>query len=365
MTIGLLLPQSSLYTTLPFDIVEGLRAGLAEVGMTDARLAMESIEHGTNPNDVLAKAQKLLLQEGADVVIGMMSRRVADALAPTFEAANRLLLVLDVVGEFFAGQMPSPNVYFHSLQSCVGTWLAGREAAQLGRVIQASSYYEAGYLLGYATSQGVAAAGGEMGGWAVTPLKTAEFTLAQLQAHLEHRTGEAILACYAADMAALFFQQYADVPNPDNVPMWGGPLLLDEQTLARTPHVPAGLRGYVTWSETLGNVPNHRFQEALRQRGRHPNLFSLLAYEAATYLNTPLHQLNILSFDSPRGTITMNATTHYSTGPMYPATVVTAEDGTARLSVGTPVSTTEAIDHLLAQGQLPTYANWFNTYLCI
>jgi branched-chain amino acid transport system substrate-binding protein len=359
MTIGLLLPQSSLYTALPFDIVEGLRAGLAEQGLTDARLTMESIEHGTNPNDVLAKAQKLLLQEGADVVIGMMSRRVADALAPTFEAANRLLLVLDVVGEFFAGNVPvSPKVYVHSLQTCVGTWLAGREAAGQGRVIQASSYYEAGYLLGYATSQGVTVAGGEMGGWAITPLKTAEFTLAQLQAHLEHQTGEAIVACYAAEMATQFFQLYSELPsNVPSLPMWGGPLLLEEQTLARTPYVPTGLRGYVAWSETLDNVPNHRFQEALRQRGRHPNLFSLLAYEAATYLNPPPYQLDQLTFTSPRGTITMNANTHYR--------VIPAEDGTARLSVGTSVSATEAIDHLLAQGQLPNYANWFNTYLCI
>ncbi|MBO0934041.1 ABC transporter substrate-binding protein [Fibrella aquatilis] len=371
MTIGLLLPQSSLYATLPFDLVEGLRAGLAEVGITDAKLVMEGIDFGTNAQAVQSKSQKLLLQEGADVVIGMVSRRVADALAPTFAAANRLLLVLDVVGEFFAGEPLPAQVWVHSLQTCAGTWLAGRDAAASGPVIQAASYYEAGYLQGYAFTQGVAAGGSEVGQWAVTALKTADVTLAALQQGIEQGTGKSVVALYAADMAEQFFNLYAQLPQHQTIPIWGGPMLLDEQTLANVRYQTPGIRGYVAWSQTLDNEANSRFIEALKRRGRHPNLFSLLAYEAASflprYLTGPgtIDQLATLTFDSPRGTITMNATTHYASGPMYPAAMVANSSGHSGLSLGEPISTNDPVEHLLAQGQLDTYANWFNTYLCI
>ncbi|MBO0939508.1 ABC transporter substrate-binding protein [Fibrella sp. HMF5335] len=376
MTIGLLLPQSSLYPTLPFDLVEGLRAGLDEVSLADTKLVLEGIDYGTNPANVQTKAQKLLLQEGADVVVGMVSKRVGDALAPMFATANRLLLVLDVIGEFFSGQpsaseAPTSHVYYHSLQTCAGTWLAGRDAAALGPVIQTASYYDSGYLQGYAVSQGVAAGGSTMGQWAISPLKTADFTLAQLQTGLEQDAGNSIVALYTADMAEQFFAGYVALPPHRDVPIWGGPLLLEEQTLAKVPYQTEGIRGYVAWSQTLDNPLNQRFQEALRRRGRHPNLFSLLAYEAASILLTYLADLSAIdqlatsSFDSPRGTITMNATTHYTSGPLYEATVLASDTGHCRLHPGAPVSTNDPIDHLLAQGQLNTYANWFNTYLCI
>ncbi|MEZ0609352.1 ABC transporter substrate-binding protein [Fibrella sp. WM1] len=374
-TIGLLVPQSSLYPTLPFDLTDGLKAGLAQAGLTNTRVVMEAVNFGTDSLDVQAKAQKLLLQEGADVVIGMLSRRVSDALAPMFAAANRLLLLLDVVGEFFTGLPPSPHIYHHSLQASMGSWLMGRDAAALGHVMQVASFYEAGYLQGYAQMHGVLAGGSQMGKYVVTAHKAADVTLAEVQTGIAEGKAQSITALYSGDMASQFYELYAQLP--ERLPTWVAPLALEEQLLATVPYRLDGIRGYVPWSERLTNPLNDQFQETLRRRGRRPNLFSLLAYEAAAFLPTYLDQLgtqgyaelshlDTFTFDSPRGPIAMNPTTHYSAGPMYAATLEASQSGHCQLADLTPdPAVGEAIDSLLAQGLLPNYANWYNTYLCI
>lgn len=374
-TIGLLLPQSSLYPTLPFDITDGLKAGLLQAGISNTRVLIEGVNFGTDTLDVQAKVQKLLLQEGADVVVGMLSRRVSDALAPTFATANRLLLLLDVVGEFFAGLPPSSHIYHHSLQACVGSWLIGRDAAALGKVMQVASFYEGGYLQGYALMHGVLAGNSEMGKYVITAHKAADVTLDEVQTGLAEGKAQAVTAIYSGDMASQFYDLYAQLPQ--HAPTWVSPLTLEEQMLATVPYRLDGIRGYVPWSTHLSNPLNDQFQTALRRRGRQPNLFSLLAYEAASFLPTYLDQLgtqgyadlselDTLTFDSPRGSIAMNPTTHYSAGPMYAASLEADQSGHCQLAGLTPeLAVGEAVDSLLAQGLLPNYANWYNTYLCI
>lgn len=374
-TIGLLLPQSSLYPTLPFDITDGLKAGLLQAGLTNTRVVIEGVDFGTDSLEVQAKVQKLLLQEGVDVVIGMLSRRVSDTLAPTFATANRLLLLLDVVGEFFAGLPPSSHIYHHSLQACVGSWLIGRDAAAVGNVMQVASFYEAGYLQGYALMHGVLAGNSEMGKYVITAHKAADVTLAEVQTGLAADQARAVTAIYSGDMANQFYDLYAQLPQ--HAPTWVSPLALEEHMLATVPYRLDGIRGYVPWSTQLSNPLNDQFQEALRRRGRQPNLFSLLAYEAASFLPTYLDQfgtpgfadlsrLDTLTFDSPRGAIAMNPTTHYSAGPMYAASLAASPSGHCELVGLTPEPAVgEAVDSLLAQGLLPNYANWYNTYLCI
>ncbi|WP_020602392.1 ABC transporter substrate-binding protein [Spirosoma spitsbergense] len=377
-TIGLLLPHSTLYPTLSFDLLEGIKAGLADALITNLTWVVESIGFGTDVEELRGKAQKLLMQDSADLVVGMMSRRMAEQVAPTFTAANRLLLVLDVLGDFFSSVSAAPTVFYHSLQSCLYSRLTARKAVESGatRVIQAMSFYDAGYLQGYAVAQGVETSGGQIVQYAVSSHIPAQVNLQNLQDGLT--SAQAVVAQYAGDMAGQFYQLYATLSN--QLPLWAGPMLLEEQMLATVPFGLENVRGYVAWSGQLETANNDTFKASMRRRGREPNLFSMLAYEAgfivADYLRsveptgypTPadFDRLKTLSFNGPRGQVTFDPNTHYSWAMPYAATVIAHEQGCCRLADLLPEPT--VLQDYLAFKSEPnplSHTGWHNTFLCI
>ena len=357
--IGLLLPNSTLYPGLSFDIVDGLKAGLTWVNELNTTLFVEGIGFGTDADDLLAKAQKLLMQESVDLVVGMMSRQMAEHLTPLFTAANRLLLVLDVLGDFFGTDAPGPTVFYHSLQSCLASRITGRKAVESGvqQLTQAISFYDAGYLQGYAMTQGVETNGGQMVQYVVSSHVPAQVTLQPLQAALTTGETQAVIALYAGDMAEQFYRLYADLA--DQVPLWVSPMMLEEQMLETLTIAPEIVRGYVA---------------------RRPTLFSLLGYEGAAIITAYQHALSArgyptpatfetlttLPFTGPRGLIQMDARTHFSSGPQYAATLVRQASGGHQLA-GLVADPTAAQDEQQFRTEpVPmTYTGWHNTYLCI
>jgi branched-chain amino acid transport system substrate-binding protein len=377
--IGLLLPHSSLYPSLSVDLTEGLKSGVAGAGLGEVTWAIEGIGFGTDADDLLAKSQKLLLQEGVDLVVGMLPRRMAGKVAPLFTSANRLLLLLDVLGEFFVDP-PAPTVFYHSLQTCLSCRLTGRKAVESGAtgIIQASSFYDAGYLQGYANAQGVETNGGHMVQYFVSSHVPDQVSLQNLQVGLECGEAQAVVGLYSGHLAEQFYRLYSQLPQP--LPLWVAPMMLEEQMLAQVPFPLESVRGFVAWSERLETVANEDFKETIRRRGRRPNLFSLLGFEAGmivahhlkkiseTGYPTPevFEQLSTLAFDGPRGRIKFNQNTHYSFGPLYAAAVVPDEKGHCRLANLTPEPTVDK-DFAAFQNEPPplTHTGWHNSYLCI
>lgn len=378
--IGWLLPNSTLYPGLGFDMVEGLKAGLTAAGETDVTFVVEGIGFGTDADDLLAKSQKLLMQETVDVVVGMVSRRMLEPLIPLFTAANRLLLVLDIMGDYFGFDTTGPTVFYHSLQACLGSRLAARKAVESGAtaIAQAVSFYDAGYLQSYAMAQGVETNGGQMTQYVVSSHIPAQVTLQPLQAVLDAGETLAITALYAGNLAEQFYRLYADLTNL--LPLWVSPLMLEEQMLDTLTKAPDRVRGYVAWSEQLETPANTLFMDAMRQRGRRPNLFSVIAYEAATVLGTYLasvgkrgyavpadfQTLSTFSFEGPRGFIRFDPETHYSFGPHYATALAKTAAGTYRLAdlIEEP---TVAPDRTQFQTEPRpmSHTGWHNTYLCI
>ena len=67
--IGLLLPRSSFYNTIGFDLFEGLKSGLKKIGRDDIKLVTENIGFGTDKQQCYRSAEKLLLEEDVDLII--------------------------------------------------------------------------------------------------------------------------------------------------------------------------------------------------------------------------------------------------------------------------------------------------------
>lgn len=372
---GFLVPRSTLYPSLSFELIDGLKAGLAHRGLKDITLSIEYIGFGIESGDVYEKAQKLLFQ-GVDAVIGFIGRRLGDELAPLFGAANRLLLVLDPLGSVLPGSpSTSQPVFYHSLHTCLGTWLAAHTAAteQGPRCILATSFYEAGYpTLQNSAQQSLIQAGGQTAQYFVSTHQPEKFTLAPLQPTLANSAASALIGLFCGDLGTLFLKQYQQTPN--RVPAYVSPFLLEEQWLSTVDSPVENITGYVAWGQHLDRPENHTFREAMHQIGRKATIFSMLAWEGGLILAdwrnnstlTDFSRLPTMQVVGPRGLITFDPSTHYSFGPFYQTSVITDSAGTCALGALRPY---EQLDiqrtRWLAQLTDDPMTGWRNQYLCI
>ncbi|GAB4045591.1 ABC transporter substrate-binding protein [Spirosoma litoris] len=374
---GFLVPRSTLYPGLSFDLLEGIKTGMAHRGLTDVSFTVENIGFGTEPTEVHEKAEKLLLQ-GVDVVIAFMERRLGDEVAPLFVAANRLLFVLDVLGDvdpFTNRSTTGQPVFYHSLQTSLGCWLTARAAAdeQKGSAIMATSFYDAGYpACQVAAQQGLHAEGGQTAQYFISSHRPELFSLDNIQTTLNNATVNAITALFCGDLGALFLKHYQSIQN--QVPVYASPFLLEEQWLSTVEGTVNGITGFVAWSEHLDLPANRAFIEAIRRVGRQPTIFSMLAWEGgliladwlATSSPTDFSRLTTIRLDGPRGPIAFDAATHFSFGPFYRTTIVTDETGKCRLGELAQVDDLETERQrwlsTIPQGET---TGWRNQYLCI
>jgi branched-chain amino acid transport system substrate-binding protein len=90
ITIGLLLPRSTYYTGISFDIFEGMKASLEAHQRDKYRIVTENIGFGTDKQQCYRGAEQLLMHHDAKIVFAYVSHRIAQILRPLFTAANRL-----------------------------------------------------------------------------------------------------------------------------------------------------------------------------------------------------------------------------------------------------------------------------------
>src|SRR5256885_1056866 len=93
--IGLLLSRSTDYPAMANDIVHGLQCRLANDSGRQYRICTENIGFGEDYAVNYAKAEKLVLQESADMLIAYCNSGNAEALFPLADALNKPLIILD------------------------------------------------------------------------------------------------------------------------------------------------------------------------------------------------------------------------------------------------------------------------------
>src|SRR5690349_18979757 len=102
--IGILLPRSTDYPAMGYDILEGLKIRLKIMGTEAVQFFTENIGFGENATFNYAAAEKLLLEQDADLLIVYSNASNAEPLYKLAEALQKPLIILD------AGmQLPEKN----------------------------------------------------------------------------------------------------------------------------------------------------------------------------------------------------------------------------------------------------------------
>jgi branched-chain amino acid transport system substrate-binding protein len=380
-TIGILLPRSTYYQSIGFDLHEGLRSGIKQTGRENIRIVTENIGFGADKQQCYRSAERLLLEENANLIIAYIGHRTAELLKPLFLATNKILIVLDA-GVNMPTEWPTcPNIFYHSLHNTLGAWLTAKKAIKDGYTNggMVTGYYDAGYLHTYSISKSFENAGGKICFNHATGYKETDFTMKPLKEHLENNSNSALLSLFSGDFVQWYFDEIKKEFSEKNIPIYLTPFGFEETMLENAVYPSNAITGIASWSKKIETSQNKLFIESIESTGKTPNIFSLLGWESAIIALKTLDltaknnnkvtqiasELHAFEFEGPRGKISFDAKTNNSICPLYEASII-ENKGMCEVEIGPEIKNIK--EEFEEMCQLPLENNisaWYNSYTCI
>ena len=380
--IGLLLPKSTYYTSIGFDLFEGVKSGLKQINLEDIKIITENIGFGADKQQTYRSAEKLLLDENVDLVVAYIGHRTAQLLRPLFLAASKILIVLDAGANMPQEWTLCPNIIYHSLHNSLGAWLTAKLAVNQGYKTggMVTGYYDGGYLQTYSISKSFEESGGKISFNHATGYKAEDFSLEPLRNHINQYPESALLTLFSGDYVQWYFKGIKELFGDENLPIFLPPFGFEETMLKGAIYPSDNIRGIASWSKEMDSIENKLFVNTIQTAGKTPNLFSLLGWESATIIEKILtlseeksnnvqqiiNELHKVKFNSPRGLITFHSKSNHSIAPLYEARIVSDNNGNCNLKIIAEI--TNMADHfeeLFNQPLGEVNSAWYNSYVCI
>ncbi len=382
---GLLLPRSTYYASIGFDMYEGFQASLRQMQENNIQVITENIGFGTDQQNCYRAAERMLMQDNVSVVFAYISHRIAQVLRPLFLAANKILVVLDSGANLPQEWPTAPNVFYLSLQNALGNVLAARQAQADGfkHTAMVTGYYDGGYLHTYAAFLGHTLQGGQVVFNHATGYKREGFSMQGLKDAFQNLPVDTSLhAIFSADYVQWYFEELQQHFPQQELPVYLPPFALEEGMLKDAVYPGKNVKGIAAWARSLDNEQNHCFKKAMEETGREANLFSLLGWEAAI-IALQLKELmkehknngreaakafEGFSFNGPRGKVSFRPGSRHSIAPLYRAKVEATAQGTCMLSGLQAIDAAvleQAYEQLSTSELNNALSGWHNSYACI
>ncbi|MBK6937495.1 MAG: ABC transporter substrate-binding protein [Chitinophagaceae bacterium] len=381
---GLLLPRSTLFPSLGHDFFNGIKTLLRSERISeDIHFIIDNIGFGINEQEIYSKAEKMILQDDADVVLLFADTRIAEMLQPLFTACNKLLLVVNFGANFPDNWTPSATTITHSLNFCWHAALTGTLAAKETnkQAINTVSYYDGGYRQCFCMLHAHQVNGGTPRFNHVTNIKLEDFTLEPVSGFLkENHDINTLLCLFSGEQAERFYKEIDALQLQQMLNLYVSPMMLDEtlQPPLYNNVKAVNVKGYVPWHSSLDNEANTVFKRQYAGVTGNPvNYFSLLGWETGLILQAILQQyaagnkhaasvvtaLTTITISGPRGWLKTDASTHHTYGPSYLASCSGAFD----IKIEVVLNNTEEAWSAFTKTKLYSgeSSSWRNTYLCI
>ncbi|MFD1794853.1 ABC transporter substrate-binding protein [Paracoccus aurantiacus] len=338
-TVGLMLPASGNYAALGQDIEDGFRMALQEAGRSNIRVIEADTE--ADPQTGLTLARKLIMQDRADVLVGVVSSAVLGAVRDVVHQAEIPLIVAnagnsDATGKDCSAFITRVSFSNDQLNRPMGEWMA---AQGISSVYTLAPDYAAGQQMIAAFSDAFTAGGGEIVGGEFTPFgKTEDFGpyLAKAQAS----GAQALYVFYGGADAVSFVKQYDSFGLRDTLPLYSvgfltAPLYLREQGTSA-----AGVIGALHYLPSLDTPENEAFVDAYQKA--HPDTlpseYVVAGYDAGRLLVGALDSgaegraalaaaLPQVAYTGPRGPLKIDPVTNNIVQNVYVFETVEGPDG--------------------------------------
>lgn len=288
MNVTVLLPRSSVYPTIGFDLIDGFRACLKQKS-DGASITIQtiSIGFGGETQEIYVAAETAFLQHQADVLLLFGESHAAELVAPLADALGKWLIqvspganLCETVTNSQRFVHLSGNLAFHS-------WLTGQRAVTRAEQpgILATSYYDSGYGQIFAGLTSFQQQGGKMVGNFVTSFDPQQRGIEPLVAMVED-IGEAtgsILAFFSGDVSPWFTEQLAAQSIFQTTQVFANAMLLDLESTQRMPEntVLPQMQGYTAWHPHIDDAEQQSIRALLQTiTKREARLTTMLGWEA-------------------------------------------------------------------------------------
>ena len=375
MKIAFLLPRSDMFPTLPRDFLNGFKIGISsvpELASTEMDIMVESIGNGAD-EAVLNKAEQIILEGKADVIVAFCSAFHLSALVKTANSYQFPILVVDLGGNVLKGEHFSPWVLHHSLHLCNAAYMAGSYAAthigKKGAVI--SSFYDGGYQLPAAFVDGFVENGGEVVYNFVAPMEYKTTDYSSMLEGIQSNEADVLFGIFSYKESQAVFEFLSSHRESEIPPVMAIPLMTDESM----DFPDYGLGQVLSMASWTFSDPGPEMQTFLDEyKGafkQTANIFSLLGYETYQLLTKMQLQEGAKGIKemsatevvgSPRGPLLVNDNNqteikqHYLRSFEYNCTAYKNK----------VIATIPAMEErqLVTHYENVAYTGWLNPYIC-
>jgi branched-chain amino acid transport system substrate-binding protein len=329
VTIGALLPLSGPFAPL----AEGIRNGMNlyfgqnqnKIGDRSVELVYEDSEG--DPQAALRKYRQLVTRDQIDVLTGVVSSSVLLALMDQVVNDELPLIVSTAAANDLCWSKKNDYTYRVSHSD----WQNGASSApyiaeNVGRTAYTiAADYPAGHETIAAFRAEYNAAGGRVITEAYPPLGNDDY--ATYLSEIRSSKPESVFANLTGTDTIRFLQQYESFGLKGEIPLSGpttATLRYAKEVSTEPPGEGIGIVAPLYYSPLLENEANKRFVEAYQgEYGALPGLFGLLGYDSGQVISKAIQEagsaepadlIEVLgggfSFESPRGSVTLDPETH-------------------------------------------------------
>lgn len=340
--VGIALPYSGVYASLGNDIEAGFRLGIETFGAeTQDTFSIVTEDTEAKPPVGLAKVRKLVLQDEADVIVGIVSSGVLGAIRDFVDGAEVPLIVANAGNDEATGEDCSAYITRLSFSNSQVNRPMGQYLYDQGvrKVFTLAPDYAAGQQQIGAFTAAFEAAGGEIVGQEFTPFQQTQ-DFGPYLTNARASGADAVYVFYAGGEAISFVKQYDSFGLKVDLPLYGSgfltsPLYVNAEGPAAEGVITSGF--YVP---TIDNPENASFVAAFQAANdRLPSEYAVAGYDAAHALVQAsaggandraalADALRNVSFAGPRGETSIDPATNNIVQPIYVYESVAAADGT-------------------------------------
>lgn len=317
LKIGILLPRSDMFPTLPMDFIKGLKLAfkIAEVDSYTPKLIIESIGNATDKS-LLQTAEKMILQEDIDLVVSFCSISHLKELTGIFNAYKKPLIHVDLGGNVLKKEHISPYVIHHTLNLWQSAYFSGVYAANtLGKnAALCISFYDGGYHLAESFVRGFTENGGNVVYTYVSPMDYKSESFETMIDGIRDANPDFVHLLFSYKEGEKVFDVISKSSLNGTIPFLATPLMTEDTSGFEFNSV-ENVFSVSTWDFNSELPQMKSFSSHYADSySSSPNLFALMGYEAGQIISVSMGKdkkmppgiaevVAPLVIDSPRGKI--------------------------------------------------------------
>jgi len=336
LKIGLLLPYSDIYAVLGESITEAMKMYFESVGNEAGGRKIEIITEDTEikPDIGLQKARKLVEQDQVDLVAGLVSSGVANAVRDYFHDNKKILIIANAGSNVITRAKRSPYIFRTSFTNWQPNWPLGGWAYEnvAKKVFVSAPDYAAGHNMVDAFLNNFQAHGGEL---VAEPQFTPFPSMgdpAPFITEIQNADPPMVYCFYSGGAAVTFIKAYGEFGLTGKIPLVCAGFTVEEDVLPAEGDAALGAHSGLHWALLLDNPENKAFTKAYKERtGKDANVFAMQGYDTARVIveavnavegNTSdtekfIEALEGVKFKSPRGEFKFDPKTHNVINRIY------------------------------------------------